>query len=398
MNIDLLVVGSGLFGLTVAEQMANRGVKVAIIDSRYHIGGNAYSEKDPETGIEVHKYGAHLFHTSNQRVWDYVNQFTSFTNYVHKVYTTVNGEVYPMPVNLGTINQFFRAAYSPDEARRIIAQQAAEINPAEVNDFQSKGISLVGRPLFEAFFQGYTAKQWQTDPKDLPASIISRLPVRFNYDNRYFNDRWEGLPVDGYAAWLEKMAQHPNIEVHLNTDFFDETQPFNKTATVGNIPVVYTGPIDRYFGYSCGELGWRTIDLDLKVLETGDYQGTSVMNYGDPDVAYTRIHEFKHFHPERTEYPKDKTVIAYEYSRFAQKGDEPYYPINKAADREILLKYRDLAAKESNVLFGGRLGSYKYLDMHMAIAAALGRVDNVIAPFFAGEAKEMKLPGSGIED
>ncbi|XCB29856.1 UDP-galactopyranose mutase [Arcanobacterium hippocoleae] len=398
MNIDLLVVGSGLFGLTVAEQMANRGIKTAIIDSRYHIGGNAYSEKDPETGIEVHKYGAHLFHTSNQRVWEYVNRFTSFTDYVHKVYTTVNGEVFPMPVNLGTINQFFRAAYSPDEARELINKQAAEIDSADVKNFQSKGISLVGRPLFEAFFQGYTAKQWQTDPKDLPASIISRLPVRFNYDNRYFNDRWEGLPADGYAAWLERMAQHPNIEVHLNTDFFDESQPFNKKAAVGNVPVVYTGPIDRYFEYAGGELGWRTIDLDLKVLPVGDFQGTSVMNYGSLEVPYTRIHEFKHFHPERTDYPEDKTVIAYEYSRFAQKGDEPYYPINKSSDRETLLGYRNLASSEPNVLFGGRLGSYKYLDMHMAIASALGRVDNVIAPFFAGETKEMKLPGSGIED
>lgn len=397
MNVDLLVVGSGLFGLTVAEQMANLGIKVAIIDSRNHIGGNAYSEKDAETGIEVHKYGAHLFHTSNERVWEYVNRFTSFTDYVHKVYTTVNGEVFPMPVNLGTINQFFRSAYSPSQARQLIANQAAEIDPSDVNDFQSKGISLVGRPLFEAFFQGYTAKQWQTDPKDLPASIISRLPVRFNYDNRYFNDRWEGLPVDGYTAWLERMADHPNIEVYLNTDFFDESQPYHKSAVVGNIPVVYSGPIDRYFDYSCGELGWRTIDLELKVLPVGDFQGTSVMNYGDQNVPYTRIHEFKHFHPERVEYPHDKTVIAYEYSRFAEKGDEPYYPINKSADRQMLFAYRTLAENEPNVIFGGRLGAYQYLDMHMAIGSALSRVENVIAPFFSGKTKQMKVAGNGVE-
>ena len=207
MNYDLVVVGSGLFGLTIAEQSASRwGLRVAIVERRSHLGGNAYSEIDPETGIEVHKYGAHLFHTSNERVWEYVNRFTSFTSYVHRVWTTVDGVVYPMPVNLGTINQFFSAAYGPDEARALIAQQAAEVDGQEITDFESKGVSLVGRPLFEAFFKNYTAKQWQTDPKDLPASIISRLPVRYNYDSRYFNDKYEGLPVDGYTAWMERMV------------------------------------------------------------------------------------------------------------------------------------------------------------------------------------------------
>ncbi|MEN8964000.1 UDP-galactopyranose mutase [Actinomycetales bacterium UMB0918] len=387
MNVDLVVVGSGLFGLTVAERAATQlGLKVVVIDKRDHIGGNAYSEIEPTTGIEVHKYGAHLFHTSNKRVWDYVNEFTSFTDYVHHVYTTVDGEVYPMPVNLGTINQFFRAAYGPEEAKALIAEQAQEVAGKDVNDFQSKGISLVGRPLFEAFFQGYTAKQWQTDPKNLPASIISRLPVRYTYNNRYFKDTWEGLPTDGYAAWLNRMADHPNIEVRLNTDFFDESQPYNKKACVGNVPVVYTGPVDKYFDYVEGDLSWRTIDLELEVLNVGDFQGTSVMNYGDLDVPYTRIHEFRHFHPER-DYPKDKTVIAREYSRFAERGDEPYYPINTAEDRTRLLAYREAAKGEKHVLFGGRLGTYKYLDMHMAIGSALSRVDNLLKPFFEGDKK-----------
>ena len=319
-------------------------------------------------------------------MWDYVNEFTSFTDYVHHVYTTVDGEVYPMPVNLGTINQFFRAAYGPEEAKALIAEQAQEVAGKDVNDFQSKGISLVGRPLFEAFFQGYTAKQWQTDPKNLPASIISRLPVRYTYNNRYFKDTWEGLPTDGYAAWLNRMADHPNIEVRLNTDFFDESQPYNKKACVGNVPVVYTGPVDKYFDYVEGDLSWRTIDLELEVLNVGDFQGTSVMNYGDLDVPYTRIHEFRHFHPER-DYPKDKTVIAREYSRFAERGDEPYYPINTAEDRTRLLAYREAAKGEKHVLFGGRLGTYKYLDMHMAIGSALSRVDNLLKPFFEGDQK-----------
>ena len=382
MNYDLVVVGSGLFGLTIAEQAASRwGLRVAIVERRSHLGGNAYSEIDPETGIEVHKYGAHLFHTSNERVWEYVNRFTSFTSYVHRVWTTVDGVVYPMPVNLGTINQFFSAAYGPDEARALIAQQAAEVDGQEITDFESKGVSLVGRPLFEAFFKNYTAKQWQTDPKDLPASIISRLPVRYNYDSRYFNDKYEGLPVDGYTAWMERMVASDLIDVYLDTDFFDPENPLNKAAVVGKVPVVYTGPVDRYFDYSAGDLSWRTVDFEKEVVETGDYQGCSVMNYGDIDVPFTRIIEFRHFHPERY-YQDKKTVIFREFSRFADHGDEPYYPVNTAQDRERLEQYRELMKNEDRVFFGGRLGTYKYLDMHMAIASALTMLDNELAPLF----------------
>ena len=382
MNYDLVVVGSGLFGLTIAEQAASRwGLRVAIVERRSHLGGNAYSEIDPETGIEVHKYGAHLFHTSNERVWEYVNRFTSFTSYVHRVWTTVDGVVYPMPVNLGTINQFFSAAYGPDEARALIAQQAAEVDGQEITDFESKGVSLVGRPLFEAFFKNYTAKQWQTDPKDLPASIISRLPVRYNYDSRYFNDKYEGLPVDGYTAWMERMVASDLIDVYLDTDFFAPENPLNKAAVVGKVPVVYTGPVDRYFDYSAGDLSWRTVDFEKEVVETGDYQGCSVMNYGDIDVPFTRIIEFRHFHPER-DYQDKKTVIFREFSRFADHGDEPYYPVNTAQDRERLEQYRELMKNEDRVFFGGRLGTYKYLDMHMAIASALTMLDNELAPLF----------------
>ena len=374
---DLLIVGSGLFGLTIAERAAvEHGAKVTIIDRRPHIGGNAYSEADEETGIEVHKYGAHLFHTSNQRVWEYVNRFTEFTGYQHKVYTNHQGEVYPMPINLGTVNQFFRSAHTPDEARALIAEQAGEFAGKDPENLNDKGISLIGRPLYEAFIKNYTGKQWQTDPKDLPASIISRLPVRYTYDNRYFNDTYEGLPKDGYTAWLERMADHPNIEVQLETDYFDTSQPLNKDATRGNIPVVYTGPVDRYFDYELGELGWRTIDLETEHLDVGDFQGTSVMNYADAEVPYTRIIEPRHFHPERDHYPTDRTVIQREYSRFAESGDEPYYPINSSSDRERLLAYRELADSEPRTLFGGRLGTYQYLDMHMAIGSALSMADN----------------------
>ena len=378
---DLIVVGSGFFGLTIAERAATQlDKRVLVLDRRDHIGGNAYSEAEPETGIEVHRYGAHLLHTSNKRVWDYVNQFTEFTNYQHRVFTKHQGQIYSMPMNLGLLSQFFGRAFSPDEAKALVAEQAAEINTEDAQNLEEKAISLIGRPLYEVFIRGYTAKQWQTDPKELPAANITRLPVRYNFNNRYFNDSFEGLPVDGYTAWLEKMAEHPNIEVRLATDFFDVRGELPADA-----PVVYTGPLDRYFDYVEGELGWRTLDFETEVKPTGDFQGTSVMNYADEEVPYTRIHEFRHFHPERDYYPKDKTVVVHEYSRSAESGDEPYYPINTPEDRSKLEAYRELAkqeAKERRVLFGGRLGTYKYLDMHMAIGSALSMFDNKIAPYF----------------
>ncbi|MFD2840502.1 UDP-galactopyranose mutase [Populibacterium corticicola] len=383
--MDLLIVGSGFFGLTVAERAARvLGKKVTVIERRSHLGGNAYSETDPETGIEVHRYGAHLFHTSNKKVWDYVNQFTQFTDYQHRVYSTYRGEVYPLPINLGTINQFFRSALGPDAAREMIAEQAAEIASDQVTNLEERAISLIGRPLYEAFIRDYTAKQWQTPVTDLPPEIISRLPVRYTYNNRYFNDTYEGLPVDGYTAWLERMVDHPLIEVRLDTDYFDADQPLSKERVRGQVPVVYTGPLDRYFDFCHGRLGWRTLDFEREVLPTGDFQGTSVMNYADAQTPYTRIHEFRHFHPERTDYPGDKTVIMREYSRFADLDDEPYYPVNTTADREKLEQYRALATREATqgVVFGGRLGTYQYLDMHMAIGAALSTFENKVTPLF----------------
>ena len=313
-------------------------------------------------------------------MWDYVRKFTAFTDYTHRVYTNHSGVVYPLPINLGTINQFFRAAYSPSEARALVTELAGEFDPRNAANLEQRAIGLIGRPLYEAFIRDYTAKQWQTDPTDLPAEVISRLPVRYTYDNRYFNDTWEGLPVDGYTAWLERMADHPLIDVRLDTDFFDGSQPLSKSSVVGQLPVVYTGPVDRYFDYSEGPLSWRTLDFEQEVLDIPDFQGTSVMNYADADVPYTRIHEFKHFHPERADrYPTDRTVIMREYSRFAETSDEPYYPVNTAEDRRRLLAYRERAAAEPGVHFGGRLGTYQYLDMHMAIAAALGLWSNTLA-------------------
>jgi UDP-galactopyranose mutase len=389
---DLVVVGSGFFGLTIAERCATElGLDVLVLERRHHLGGNAYSEPDPETGIEVHVYGAHLFHTSNQRVWDYVNRFTSFTNYQHRVFAKYQGQVYSFPMNLALINQFFGRSHTPDEARELIAKQASEIATEDATNLEEKAISLIGRPLYEAFVKGYTAKQWQTDPTELSADIITRLPVRYTFNNRYFNDKYEGLPVDGYTAWLTRMADHPRIEVRLETDFFDVADDYR-----GRVPIVYTGPVDEYFGNSEGRLSWRTVDLEPEVMAVDDFQGTSVMNYNDLDVPFTRIHEFKHFHPER-EYAeaKGRTVIVREYSRAAEIGDEPYYPINTAEDRAKLLKYRDLAQREPLVLFGGRLGTYRYLDMHMAIGSALSMYDNKLKPHFAQGAE---LKSGGVDE
>ncbi|KQU28555.1 UDP-galactopyranose mutase [Rhodococcus sp. BP-149] len=378
---DLIVVGSGFYGLTIAERSAAElGKRVLVLDRRSHIGGNAYSEPEPGTGIEIHKYGAHLFHTSNEKVWEYVTRFTEFTGYQHRVFALHKGQAYQFPMGLGLVSQFFGRYFTPAEARALIEEQSSEISVEDAANLEEKAIALIGRPLYEAFVRDYTAKQWQTDPKDLPAGNIARLPVRYTFDNRYFNDTHEGLPVDGYTAWLENMAKSDLIEVRLDTDWFDVRDELR--AESPDAPIVYTGPLDRYFDYSEGELGWRTLDFETEVLDTGDFQGTPVMNYNDADVPYTRIHEFRHFHPER-DYPADKTVIMREYSRFAESGDEPYYPINTPDDRAKLAAYRARAKQETaenSVLFGGRLGTYQYLDMHMAIASALTTFENTLRP------------------
>ena len=402
---DLVVVGAGLFGLTVAQQAAERaGARVEIIDVRNHIGGNAYSYFDERTGIEIHKYGAHLFHTSNKRVWDYVNRFTSFTNYVHRVYATHDGEVYSLPINLGTINQFFHAHYTPEEAKALIASQAGEFAGKDPQNLNDKGISLIGRPLYEAFIKNYTAKQWQTDPSKLPAGIIKRLPVRFNYNNRYFKDTWEGLPTDGYTAWMQRMIDDPRIHVSLGVDFFDESQPFNKRALAeAGVPVVYTGPVDRYFDYVLGELKWRTVDFKEVRYEENDHFGCPVMNYSDADVPFTRAIEFKNFNPEREEVEgvasgeagdcatfmpgksvkAGETVVWQEYSRAATRDDEPYYPVNTEEDKALYARYAQLAEAQPNTVFGGRLGTYSYYDMHNVIDMALRAYESQVAPLIA---------------
>lgn len=378
---DVLVVGAGLFGLTMAERIVNvLGKKVLLIDRRSHIGGNCASEVDSVTGIECHKYGAHLFHTSIPEVWQYVNKFTTFTNYVHKVYTTHKGEVYPLPINLGTINQFFHASYTPDQAQQEIANQAASA-PEQPSNLAEQGVSLIGKPLFDAFIKNYTAKQWQTPAEELPPEVIKRLPVRYNYNNNYFNDTWEGLPLGGYTAWFQKMIAScgKNLQVRLETDYFADAE-IQKLREQG-IFTIYTGPIDKFYDYQFDELKWRSINFEKEMLDTDDYQGCPVMNYADLDQDYTRIIEFKHFHPERQTgcYANNsgKTVIFREFSKTWTREDEPYYPVNTADDRRKLQKYQELAAQETNVVFGGRLGEYAYYDMDKTIASALNKFEEI---------------------
>ena len=366
---DLLVVGAGLFGLTIAERAAAHGYRSLVIDRRPHIGGNAFSFRDPRTDIEVHKYGPHFFHTNSKEVFDYLSRFTEWVPYELRTWTTSGGKVYPLPINLATICLYAGQAMSPAQARQWV-QDHATLGKTPDN-LEEKAISLIGRPLYEAFIRGYTMKQWQTDPTRLPPEIITRLPVRYTFDNRYFSDTYQYMPRHGYGAIFNRMVETAHITVMTEVDWFD-IRPH-----VPAIPIVYTGPIDRFFDYADGELGWRTVDF-IWEYHQGDYQGCPVMNYADESVPWTRTLDFRHMHPER-DYG-DTTIIAREYSRSARRQDEPYYPINTEADKSVYDAYRRRASSRPDVVFGGRLGTYRYLDMHQAVGAALRCWQAEVAP------------------
>ena len=387
-NHRLVVVGSGFCGATIAYKVASElALPVLVIERRSHIGGNAYSKIDSETGIEYHEYGSHLFHTSSEAVWKFITQFSSFNNYRHRVFSKHRGKTYTIPINLMTINQFFEQDLDPARARTFIEQQAAAESINLPRNFEEKAISLIGRALYEAFIRGYTIKQWETDPALLPTEIISRLPVRFSFNDFYFSDRYEGLPIGGYTAIFDKMLKHPMIQVINNCDYFDVRGELDP-----RVLSIYTGPVDRYFEYKFGELGWRTLDFEIERLEIDDYQGAAVVNYPDINVPFTRIHEFKHLHPER-QYGK-KTIIMREYSRFAKRDDEPYYPIGRQDEKLRYNQYKKLVETEPNVIFAGRLGTYRYLDMHQAIGAALSLYEKQIAPLLTGRKAESNQKGS----
>jgi UDP-galactopyranose mutase len=368
------IVGAGFVGAVIAERIASdAGLPVLVIDRRRHIGGNAWSEVDAETGVEFHKYGSHIFHTSNSEVWEYVRRFTSFNEYRHHVWIISGGRVYAMPINLSTFGSFYGRAMSPDEARALTAQEAARAGIAEPADLEEKALSLVGRPLYEAFIRGYTAKQWEKDPKELSADIIARLPVRYSYNTRYFSDTWEGIPLHGYGELFRKLLAHPDIEVRTGVDFAE------LRGSLRDALIIYTGAIDEYFGYSLGRLEWRTVDFEAERPGCADFQGTAVMNYADPDIPYTRIHEFKHYHPERPD--TGKTLVYREYARWAGKDDEPYYPVDTQANRRLYKDYAAMAEhKAHDVVFCGRLGQYAYLDMDKAVAAALHCYTDTVRP------------------
>ena len=374
----IVVVGSGLFGLTIAERVAEvLNHEVIVLEKRSHIGGNAWSEFDEKTGIEIHKYGSHLFHTSHEGVWKYVNDFTKFNEYQHRVWTQHSGQSFPMPISLGTMSQFFGKSLSPAEARKLIAAEISGFEFSGEPTFESAAINAIGFSLYNAFIKGYTEKQWQVSLDQLPAEVFTRLPIRFNYNTRYFNDKYEGLPLGGYQEFILSLCKNRLIKIETNTDYFKRPELSNSDSLV-----IYTGPIDQYFDYKYGLLGWRTLDFELEHLNVDDFQGTSVMNYADLDTPYTRIHEFQHLHPER-ERRHASTIIMKEFSRISGRADEPYYPINGPQDRIAIKKYRQESQALPNVIFGGRLGTYQYLDMHMAIASALTTFDTQIKPRFS---------------
>ncbi|WPD22726.1 MAG: UDP-galactopyranose mutase [Candidatus Electrothrix scaldis] len=363
-GVKYLVVGAGFFGAVIAERLANDlQEKVLVIDSRKHIGGNCSSEDDEQTGIHYHTYGTHIFHTSKKEVWDYLTKFTEINGYFHQVLTTYKGKVYQMPINLETINSFYNTNLKPYEVEEFLRREREKDLIEQPRNFEEKAISMIGRPLYEAFIKEYTLKQWHKYPVQLPESILNRLPFRTNYNESYYFDRWQGVPLNGYTEIFQNMLQNDRITLQLNTDYFAIKDQIPETTTV-----IYSGPVDKFFDYKYGRLEWLSLDFDKEIIEVEDYQGTSVMNYAEQAVPYTRIHEPRHLHPERA-YPKDKTMIIKEYS-IKQGEDNPYYPIMDSRNTEMLAHYLQ-EKKKTNVIIGGRLGDYKYYDMDQTIEMAL---------------------------
>ena len=358
MKYDYLVVGAGLYGAVFAYEAKKKGKTCLVIDKRDHIAGNIYCEN--VSGINVHKYGAHIFHTSDKKIWEYVNQFEEFNNYINSPVARYKNELYNLPFNMNTFSKMWNIA-TPQEAKDIIASQIADLNITEPKNLEEQALSLVGKDVYEKLIKGYTEKQWGRDCKDLPSFIIKRLPLRFIYDNNYFNDRYQGIPIGGYTKIVEKMLD--GIEVRLNTNYLDNREEFDAMAD----KIVYTGMIDQFYDYKLGVLEYRSVRFETEELPMENYQGNAVVNYTEREVPYTRIIEHKHF-----EFGKQPTtIISREYSSEWKKGDEPYYPVNNDKNNALYQQYKELADKEHKVIFGGRLGGYKYYDMDKVIAAAL---------------------------
>lgn len=370
---ELLVVGSGLYGLTVARLSAEAGVNVTVLEKRDHIGGNSYSKVDPETNVDVHVYGSHLFHTNNLRIWNFINQFSRFNNYRHFVVANTQGEFLSVPPNIATFQRLYPEAHNLDELWALVHSDS-ELNNGEIG-LEAKAVSQMGRRAFDRLIKGYTQKQWQVPPSELPEDTINRLPIRRDHSPWYFNDKYQGVPLDGYGNLAKSIADHPKIRVELETDFMK-----NRDSHLKRPLIVYTGALDSLLDFRFGDLGWRTVEFEITSLRQSDFQGAAVVNYPDLSVPFTRIHEFKHLHPEKTSVHKG-TTIAREFSRISLRGDEPYYPINSAFDRNLAKKYRGAIAKAMpNVHLGGRLATYTYLDMHMAVGSAITDFESKILP------------------
>lgn len=355
----IAIVGAGLSGAVIGRELALAGHEIDVFDTRSHIAGNCHTERDPATGVMVHVYGPHIFHTNDREVWDYVNGFQTFKPYQNRVKTTSGAQVYSLPINLHTINQFFGKTFRPDEARAFIEAQADK-SIAEPKTFEEQALRFVGKDLYEAFFKGYTQKQWGCAPAELPASILKRLPVRFNYDDNYFFHKYQGMPENGYTDMVARVLDHENIAVHLKTRFHsDRVKDYDH--------VFYSGPLDGYFDYAYGRLGYRTLDFE-RFTHEGDYQGCAVMNYGDAGVPYTRVTEHKHFSPWEDH---SGSVCYREFSRACGPDDIPYYPIRLMEEKEQLAHYVERAMREPSTTFVGRLGTYRYLDMDVTIREAL---------------------------
>lgn len=370
-EVDVIVAGAGLWGCTVARVLAEAGRKVLVLEKRDVVGGNVRCATDPETGIEVHTYGSHIFHTHLDDVWNFVRRFVAFNGYQHKVLARYNGKTYFLPLGLTLVNQFYGLDLTPAELPAFIRAEAAKAPATDgAVNFETQAISFVGKPLYDAFIREYTRKQWGTDPKNLSADIIRRLPVRASYDVNYFPDYRQGIPLSGYNSLFDRLLDHPNVSVRCRTGFH-----FGTVAELGlpaATPVFYSGPVDALFDYRFGALPWRSLRFETERVAVPDFQGTSVVNYTGAEVPYTRIHEFKHYHPEdRAVMEAPSTIVCREYPKTWQPGDEPYYPVDTAASRELLARYRAEAAKTPNLIVGGRLGGYRYYDMDRSIGNAL---------------------------
>ena len=357
--MHILLVGAGLSGVVIGRKLAEAGHQITIVESRNHIGGNCHTTRDKHSDVMVHVYGPHIFHTDDEEVWNYVNSFETFLPYKNRVKITSKGQVFSLPINLHTINQYYKKTMRPDEAKAFIEEQA-DTTITDPQTFEEQAQRFVGKDFYEAFFKGYTIKQWGVQPSELPASILKRLPVRFNYDDNYVFHKFQGMPENGYTAMVERILDHPSITVHLNTHFTrDLTSKYDH--------VFYAGPLDGWFDFELGRLGYRTLDFE-QFRYDGDYQGCAVMNYGEESVPYTRITEHKHFSPWES---REASVLYREFSRLAEPDDIPYYPIRQVAEKALLSDYVALAEKESGVTFVGRLGTYRYLDMDVTIREAL---------------------------